>query len=144
MPQAAYAGLGAFFGPQGLCGRHCGVGFGHDAWSKPAQIETASAGAVHRQADAPTLAPVVDADICAMRFLDSPTGPFQSANGPGANAALFGESLWCPADERFDQTDELSFAHHDAILHGGARYVRVVFLPAEDAHGFAPQPLVKR
>jgi hypothetical protein len=40
-----------------------------------------------------------------------------------------GESLWCTADERFDQTDELSFAHHDAILHGGARYVRVVFSP---------------
>jgi hypothetical protein len=72
---------------------------------------------------------MVDPDICAMRFLDSPTGPFQRVNGPGADAALFGKSLWCTADERFDQTDELSFAHHDAILHAGARYVRVFFCP---------------
>jgi hypothetical protein len=72
---------------------------------------------------------MVDPDICAMRFLDCPTGPFHRAKGPGANAALFGESLWCPSDQRFDQTDALSFAHHDAILHAGTRYVRVVFCP---------------
>ena len=144
VPQAAYPGVGAFFGPQGLCGRHCGVGFGHDAWTKRAQIETTSAGAGHRQADAQRLAPVVDADICAMRFLESRTGPFQRANGPGANAALFGASLWCPADERFDQTNELSFAHHDTILHAAARYVRGCFLPAEDAHRFCPEAVVRR
>lgn len=44
VPQAQDTALGAFLGPQGLCGRGCGVGFGHDAWTKRAQIAPASKG----------------------------------------------------------------------------------------------------
>ena len=143
MPQAPYAALGAFLGPQGLCGRHCGVGFGHDAWTKQAEIEPTSAGAGHRQADAHTLATVVDRDICAMRFLESRTWPFQGANGPGANAAFPGASLWCTAYGRIGETDDVSFADHDAILHAGARYVMVVFSPQKMLINFPPEAIVR-
>lgn len=81
MPETHNAALGTLPGSQGFCGYRCGAGFGHDAWGKRCEIAAVAGGAACRPENAQTLAPVVDGDFCAVRFLESRAWPFRAAHG---------------------------------------------------------------
>ena len=129
VPEAQDSCVGAFSGSEGLCRYRRGSGFGCDAGDERAKSETASSGAGDRPAEPAALATVVEKELCAERFLESPTGVVPASDCRGAVDVGFGGSLRRLANQWFGEPDEVSFSDHNEFLPGGSGYVMVFVLP---------------